>query len=265
MISTSVIISLAFYAILPVLFMAVILLVCRRRMTLSFWNVVVGAGVFFLSSQVLEGFLHDYVLRDNPVTVAWLKIHPAGYALYACLAAGIFEEVGRYLAMRFVVRNTGNPGTAVAYGLGHGGIEAILLGSIALVQALVYAVMLKLGQDAQLSASLGPELVEQIRADLQALSFTAMAGPALETLTAILGQIGLSFLVWRAVETRRLAWLGLAVLVHAAIDFPVGLRQAGQLSDVVVMGPLLLIGLALALSFLYWLPRKSAVAVPQHS
>ena len=265
MISISVILSLAFYAILPVLFMAAIALLCRRRMTLSFWNIVVGAVIFFLFSQVLEQLLHAYVLDYNPVTVAWLKVHPAGYALYGCLAAGVFEEVGRYLAMRFVVRNTGNPGTAVAYGLGHGGIEAILLGSIALVQALIYAVMLKLGQDAQLSASLGPELVEQIRADLQALSFTAMTGPALETLTAILGQIGLSFLVWRAVETRRLAWLGLAVLVHAAIDFPVGLRQAGQLSDLVVMGPLLLIGLALAMSFLYWLPRKSAVAVPQHS
>src|SRR5262249_58193727 len=96
--------------------------------------------------------------------------------------------------------------------------------------------MLNLGTDAQLSASLGPELVEQIRADLQALSFTAMAGPALETLTAILGQIGLSFLVWRAVETRRLAWLGLALLVHAAIDFPVGLRPAGELSGVGVFG-----------------------------
>jgi len=235
-------------------------------MTLSFWNIVVGAVVFFLFSQVLEQLLHAYVLHYNPVTVAWLKIHPVGYALYGCLAAGVFEEGGRYLAMRFVLRNTGNPGTAVAYGLGHGGIEAILLGgSITLVEGLVYAVMLKLGLDAQLSASLGPETVEQVRAELQALSFTVLAEGAPERMIAMLLQIGLSFLVWRAVETRRLAWLGLAVLVHAGINFPVGLNQAGLLSYSAVMGPLLLLGLALALSFLYWLPRKSAAAVPHQS
>jgi len=70
--------------------------------------------------------------------------------------------------------------------------------------------MLNLGQDAHLSASLDPKTVEQLRAGLQCLSLTAMAVPALERLTAILIQIGLSFLVWRAAKTRQLAWVALA-------------------------------------------------------
>ena len=94
MISTSVIVSLAFYAILPVVFMVAIVLVCRGRMTLSFWNIVVGAGVFFLFSQVLEKLMHAYVLSGNPVTASWLQLHPYGYALYGCLAAGVFEDIG---------------------------------------------------------------------------------------------------------------------------------------------------------------------------
>src|SRR3954453_12090483 len=123
MVSISVIAGLAFYAILPLLFCVAIVLLCRGRMTLSVRNIAIGAGVFFLFSQVLEKLMHAYVLSGNPVTASWLQLHPLGYALYGCLAAGLFEEVGRYLGMRFLVKDTGNPGTAVAYGLGHGGIE----------------------------------------------------------------------------------------------------------------------------------------------
>jgi uncharacterized membrane protein YhfC len=263
MISSSVIAGLAFYAILPALFGVAIALVCRGRMTLSVRNVVLGAGVFFLFSQVLEKLMHAYVLDGNPVTASWLQVHPIGYALYACLAAGLFEETGRYLAMRFLVKDTGNPGTAVAYGLGHGGIEAILLGSMGLVVTLVYAVKLYMGQDAQLSAILGPEGLARLRADLQSVPHVMLVMQVLERLIALLIQIGLSFVVWRAVQRRQLAWLALAVLLHAAIDFPVGLAQAGQLSQEVIMGWLLVIGSAFAACFLYGLLRKSAPAVPQ--
>ena len=90
-------------------------------MTLAVRNMLVGAAVFLVFSQVLEKALHVYLLKTNPTTAAWLKTHGVAFALYGCLAAGLFEEVGRYLGMRLLVRPTGNPGTAVSYGIGHGG------------------------------------------------------------------------------------------------------------------------------------------------
>lgn len=261
MISTSIIAAFAFYAILPALFVTAVLLVCRGRMKISVRNIAIGAAVFFLFSQVLEKFLHAYMLALNTSIASWLKDHPYGYALYACLAAGVFEEVGRYLAMRFVVKDTGNPGTAVGYGLGHGGIEAVLLGSMSLIATVVFAIMLKLGYEVKLSAMLGPEGLAQLKAALEYVPHGALLLSMLERLIALLIQVGLSVLVWRAVQTRRLALLAIAIAVHAAIDFPVGLVQAGQLSGTVVMGWLLLIGAAIAAWFLYRLPRKSTALV----
>ena len=46
------------------------------------------------------------------------------YALYGGLAAGLFEETGRLLAFRFILKPHTARITALSYGIGHGGIEA---------------------------------------------------------------------------------------------------------------------------------------------
>ena len=155
--------GLAASAIMSAIWPAAIYFICRRRMALSARNILVGAGVFLVFSQVLEKGMHLYVLKANPATAAWMQVHPIGFALYGCLAAGVFEEVGRYLGMRFLVKPTSNPGTAVAYGIGHGGIEAILIGCLPTIQMLFFARLLNSGQlDATLGPVLGPEALAQL-------------------------------------------------------------------------------------------------------
>ena len=114
-------------------------------MTLAARNIWIGAGMFFLSALVLERLLHFYVLKANPDTAEFLKTHPMWMAIYGCCAAALFEETGRYLGMRYFVRPTGNPGTAVAYGIGHGGLESIMVGSLGLLNAFVFALMVNAG------------------------------------------------------------------------------------------------------------------------
>ena len=264
MVSSSVLAVLIVSAVLTVVWLLAVFLICRRRMTLSARNIIVGAGVFFVFSQVLEKALHLYLLKANPATAAWLHGHAIAFALYGCLAAGLFEEIGRYLGMRFLVRSTGNPGTAVAYGIGHGGLEAMLIGGIATVQTFVFATMLNSGRlDTALGAALTPDALTHLRAGLQHLSVVTVAAGALERLIALLIQIGLSLVVWRAVETRRPALLALAVLLHAVIDFPAGLVQAGLMATPLAEGLLLVLGVALIVFFLRHLPRKAAAAVSQ--
>jgi uncharacterized membrane protein YhfC len=74
-------------------------------------------------------------------------------------------------------------------------------------------------------------------------------------------QIALSLVVWRAVESRRVGLLALAVIFHAVIDFPAGLVQAGLLSTAVAEALLVILGAALVAFFLRGLPRK---ATPAH-
>jgi uncharacterized membrane protein YhfC len=233
-------------------------------MTLATSNILVGAAAFLVSSQVLERALHVLLLQGNAVTAAWFHAHAIAFAIYACLSAGLFEEAGRYLAMRFLVRPSGNPGSAVAYGIGHGGLEGILVGSLAMAQSVVFAMMLNAGRlEATLGPLLPPDALAHLRTGLQHLTLTALAIAAAERLIAMLIQIGLSLVVWRAVEHGRWRFLALAILLHAAIDFPAGLFQAGRISVLAAEGPILVIGAALAGLFIYGLPRRSSVSAPQ--
>jgi uncharacterized membrane protein YhfC len=258
MISSAVLAGLVVSALLSVFWPLMIFFICRRRMTLLGRNVLVGAGVFFLFSQVLEKALHAYLLKTNPATAAWFHAHSIAFALYGCLAAALFEEVGRYLGMRFFVTASGNPGTAVAYGIGHGGLEAILIGSVAMAETFVFANLLNSGRfEATLGPTLPPDALAQLRAGLEQLTVAGLAIGTLERLVAMLIQIGLSLVVWRAVDEKHFGFLALAILLHALIDFPAGLFQAGQMSSLAVGGPILVIGAALAALFIYKLPIKN--------
>jgi uncharacterized membrane protein YhfC len=266
MVAPSVLASLVVAALLSVVWPVAIFLVCRGRMTLSVRNILVGVGVFLVFSQVLEKALHVYLLKANPTTAAWLQTHRFAFALYGCLAAGLFEEVGRYLGMRLLVRSTGNPGTAVAYGIGHGGIEAILIGAVAAAQLFLFAIMLNGGRlETALAPALTPDAIAHLRATLEHLSIATVMSGAVERLVALLIQIALSLLVWRAVERGRLGLLALAVALHALIDFPAGLVQAGLVPAFLVETLLLIGGAFLVAFFLRGLPGKAAVPAPERA
>lgn len=254
MVSTPILAAVAAFAVLSVVWPVAIFVICRRRMTLTARNILIGASVFFVFSLVLENAMHLYLLKLNPATAAWLDGSPTIYALYGCLAAALFEETGRYLGMRLLVRPTGNPGTAVAYGIGHGGIESILIGSLAMVSTFVTAILLNSGQ----LDAVPPQDLGQIRASLQHLSMMSLVLGSLERLAALLMQIGLSLVVWRAVEERRAVWLALAIVLHAAVDFPAGFFDKGLMSLAMIEGPILVIGVALVVVFLRALPGKVA-------
>jgi len=240
MVSSPVLIGIAASAALSILWPTSIFFICRSRMTLLIRNVLVGAGAFFVFSQVLERSLHVYLLKLNPTTAAWFQAHPIGFALYGCLAAGLFEEVGRVVGMRTLVRVSGTPGTAVAYGIGHGGLEAILIGGLAMVQTFTFAILLNSGRfDATFGSTVSPEAIARMQTSLEQLTLAGLTMGTVERLIALLIQIGLSLVVWRAVEKGWLGLLALAVLCHAVIDFPVALAQTGQLSSSIVEGLLL--------------------------
>ncbi len=259
MIPSSVVASVGAAAALSAAWPVVLYAVGRKRMTLAARNIWIGAGMFFLSALVLERLLHFYVLKANPDTAEFLKTHPMWMALYGCCAAALFEEAGRYLGMRFLVRPTGNPGTAVAYGIGHGGMESIMVGSLGLLNAFVFALMVNAGTfDSTFKPVLAPDVLAQLHGSLARLSVLTSMIATLERLAALLIQIGLSLLVWRAVERRQLRWLALALLAHAGIDFFPGLVQTGQLSSAVVEGGLMVLAIGLVALFLHGLPHKMA-------
>ena len=69
----------------------VALVVARRRLHVQFRAILVGALVFVVFAGLLEQLAHALAFATFP----GLRSTPVAFVLYAALAAGAFEELGR--------------------------------------------------------------------------------------------------------------------------------------------------------------------------
>lgn len=178
----------------------------------------IGCGTFVVFALILEQILHTVV---RTLAGGLLTDHLWLYAVYGGTAAGLFEETGRLLAMRFCMRKSLNRENAIMYGIGHGGVEAILITGVAYVSNLVIAFMINTGGLGVMMEAVDAQTGELLFAQLSQL-WELPAGQFLlagvERIAAILLHISLSWLVYRAVEGRRPGFYILAVLIHFLVD-----------------------------------------------
>ncbi len=179
----------------------------------------IGCGVFVVFALSLEQLMHMIVLG---VTGTFLTDNIVLYGLYGGLAAAVFEEFGRFVAMKFLMKKNLNKGNALMYGVGHGGIEAILVVGLTYISNLMTSVMINSGT-LQASLSILDEDTRQLTYDqlkvlweLPAWQFY-MAG--VERVLAIALQIALSVLVYKAVRSGQKKYFLLALFLHFAVDF----------------------------------------------
>ena len=236
-------------AVVSFLIPVLLYLFFRRRFGASgkaFW---VGCGVFVVFALMLESAMHRLVLNSGVGET--IQNHIWLYALYGGLAAGVFEETGRFLAMRHVLKQE-QPidGNALMYGAGHGGAEAALLLGLTMVSNLVVSVMINSGAAEKLLSSVPAEALSQAQAQFTALIETRPADfllGILERLLAVTLHISLSVLVWFAATRKRSAWLfPLAILLHALVD-GVTVVCAQHLSGLAVEGVIALLTLGVLL------------------
>src|SRR5699024_180091 len=69
--------------------------------------------------------LHQVVFFVDIFTTNWLQ-NPLVYAIYESLAAGVFEEIGRFIGFRYLLKKFRSWKDGIAYCIGHGGIESML-------------------------------------------------------------------------------------------------------------------------------------------
>ena len=140
------------------------------------------------------------------------------------------------------------PLPGVAYGIGHGGMEMIIIFGVTMIGNLVLSIMINAGQTDAIAAMAPEEAGAQLQAQLDQLQ-TIGAGTWLsglwERFSALILHIGLSLLVWVAVRKAG-KWLWLfpaAILLHALVDAGAVLLQKS-----IGMAPLELILTAEALA-----------------
>lgn len=199
----------------------IVLLIYYKRKGAEILSFFIGCAVFVLFALILEALAHKLILKGSLGQTIQGNI--LLYALYGGLAAGIFEETGRFVAFKTVLKKRlGNDRNALMYGAGHGGIEAILLLGFAYISNIVMSVLINAGQTDLLTATAVGEAAEQLKAILDSLVTTAPWTYLLaivERAVAITTHICLSVLVFFSVKKPGKGWLfPAAILLHAALD-----------------------------------------------
>jgi len=214
-----------------------VLLYRRLRGPFAFdWrDTVAGIAVFALFAMVIERAVNAYLLGANPATAEVLH-EPLNFIAYGTLMAGLCEEGGRYLAMRMLLRRKGiapadaPAGTALAYGIGHGGAEAWIVGVLVQAQWIVFAVLANRGELDEHLSNLPVQAAMRVHLVLSTLS-PAVAGIfALERISSLIFQLAFTTLMWRGLRANWRGILPLAIVVHAVCDLPAVFFQAHLLS-----------------------------------
>ena len=222
-------------------------------------TILIGAATFIVFALVLESLVHKLVLAGD--RGAAIQGNVLYYALYGGLMAGLFEETGRFLSMKYLLKKEPTetkPG--VSYGLGHGGVEMLILFGFSMISVLTMAVMVNAGQTDALLAKTPEASQAALTAQFEQLKTTS-AGTYLyglwERLSAITLHLGLSILVWAAVRKGG-KWLWLfpaAILLHALVD---ALAVILSKSASILVIELIVMALAIAVAGLAWLVARKA-------
>ena len=199
-------------------------------------SILIGAAAFMLFALILEKPIQNVLafptamgLPEHAVS-RFLSANPVLLALVAGLFPGLFEETGRLVAFKTVLRKRRNRETSISYGIGHGGFEVILILGLTYIQYIAYAVMINTGTFGmivdQVAAQAPEQLgsVETIVSLLTGFSFADLGITFVERVFAVLFHIGASILVFYACKDRKKFWLyPLAVSLHTAMDFAAAL------------------------------------------
>ena len=207
----------------------------RKKYKINFAVLGLGAVAFFASSQVLEKIVHLLVLHpQKDGTVPLMTANPLLYVIYGICMAALFEETARLIFFKWIEKKrTLEDSDALAYGLGHGGLELLYLGMGSLISLLILFSLLE-SSNPDLANLLPQNTLETV----QSLSGWQVYLLGVERVLALVMQIGLSFWVYQAVRQKKWIYLVAAYGLHSLFDLAPSLSQVGWLSN-----PLLVEGL----------------------
>ncbi|TXK76896.1 YhfC family intramembrane metalloprotease [Paenibacillus sp. N3.4] len=225
--------------IIPVVGIIGIFLYFYRKERFSWKPVAAGALTFFFFTQILEKILHLAVLGTNPDFSKQTLL----LIIYGPLAAGVFEETGRYLIMLLLLKRYRQRKDGIAFGIGHGGFEALFIGLLGCVQSLTYALLLNQGKlDALLAGKLPVETIASLKDTLLNVPFSHLLMGGLERLPAIVIQIALSLFILYGIRTGKKSVWPTAILLHATFDFLPAMYQAHYVNLWIAEGFVFLFG-----------------------
>ena len=262
-IGTDVIALMVIATVLFIVVPAVLWIVWCVKKKEKFTTILIGAAAFFLFAIVLEKPIQNVLIFPTAMGLKehaasqFINARPVLWAFLVGFFPGLFEETGRFVAFKTVLKKRKNRETSISYGLGHGGFEVMFILGLTYITYISYCLMINSGTFAtivQQVEAVAPDQVDAYLA-LPAQLASITAGSILiaiwERIFSVMFHTGASVIVFYAAKDKKKLWLyPLAILLHTAMDGILGLTFVNviTLSDiqleafVTVIGALLFFG-----------------------
>ena len=227
----------------PSLIVTILLIIAIPVVFFLFWRrrhkeqtklsyLIAGAVGFIVCARILEIGVHYFcILAENPVS-RFINGSTVAYVLYGTVMAGVFEECGRHIILKYILKKNRTRENAVLYGIGHGGIEILAVLLPTLIAYLAITVMFSQGdvETALSSLKITEETASAAIPVVQAAAafdYGMMAENVLERLLAMIYHIGLTVIVYYGVIREKKLCLPAAILLHMLMDTFPALYQRG--------------------------------------
>ena len=239
-----------------------------RKKTNAAWIPLIAGVLGYLVIGTVRGLTRALLLTDMQDT-PWL------YYILQAVLAGVFEEGGRYIIFRWCIPNKDQYRDAVSYGIGHGGLEHVIVsnGFLLLYGFLVALFYVTGGMESLAPGGAGYFLMDGQDAEgtleiVRSVADTDLVSKLLTLPECFqIGHCCLSVLVFTAVHYDvNLKWLWAAIGVHTIMDIIPAFHFAGDLSmtEMSVLYLLFEIGV-LYLTWRVWKHYRQSWEIPESS
>lgn len=222
-------IGAALFLVAPV----VIAIIWKKKKKEPFTTILIGAATFMVF-VIVEKIIQSFFIMDSTPIGAFINARPLLWAFTVGFFPGIFEETGRLVAFKTLLKRRTQRETAVSYGIGHGGLaEVSIIMTYTMISYIAYGVLINTGMFNEIieqARELAPNQLSQIEGigtQLTEFSFITLLIMIFERVFAVFFHIGASIIVFYACKDKKKFWLyPLAVVIHGLIDTMGGIALA---------------------------------------
>ncbi len=253
-------IGAALFFVAPV----VIAIIWKKKKKEPFTTILIGAATFMVF-VIVEKIIQSFFIMDSTPIGAFINARPLLWAFTVGFFPGIFEETGRLVAFKTLLKRRTQRETAVSYGIGHGGLaEVSIIMTYTMISYIAYGVLINTGMFNEIieqARELAPNQLSQIEGigtQLTEFSFITLLIMIFERVFAVFFHIGASIIVFYACKDKKFWLYPLAVVIHGLIDTMGGIALAKivEIPDLAFEGMFAAAALATFLGAYFLLYRK---------
>jgi len=237
-------------------------LILRKKSKNITGAMLVGAISFFVSQALLRANILG-IISTKQWFLEFAQNRFFLYVLTVALSAALFETAGRYLTMKLFMKDTVSYYGGISHGIGHGGLEIILVITLAYISNLAISLQINSGEFANMIESVreggaqGATMAAQLEAAKSILINTPPSDfflAFIERLFTLVFHIGLSLMIAEGiVRKKELLFTTFVILIHTAMDTTAPLLANMGVNSYIVEG---VIGLFAAGMFIYTITSR---------